>query len=268
MKKLTDVLEEAIESASRLRIALSKSKVQLVRSNDERSHVKATCLAWFNSQRPPLNPIGEDALLRDVDSLFKHLLEYSDSNTSRSKYLANLRELKSSLVKLRSHVVTSGVGLRVQNTENDAIDFSRLISDRDMLAIVNRRWEETNICISAGAHLAATVMLGALLEALLLARFNRVDDKSVIFKAKSAPKDKNGKALQIKEWTLKHYIDVAHDLNWIRQSARDIGVVLRDYRNYIHPYKELSHGVTIERDDTKVFKVVFTSLAEQIIESI
>jgi hypothetical protein len=268
MRELTDLFEEAIQGASRLRQTLSKNKVQQVRSSDERSHAKATCLAWFNSQRPLLNPIGQDALLGNVDSLFRDLLEYSARNTSRAKYLSNLKELKSNLVKLRSHVVTSGVKLDAQMAGDNNIDFSTLISDKRMLEIVNRRWRETNACISADAHLAATVMIGALLEALLLARFNRVDDKRVIFNAKSAPRDKNGKPLQIKEWTLKHYIDVAHDLKWIRQSAWDVGVVLRDYRNYIHPSKELSHGVTIDGNDTKMFKTIFMSLAEQIIKSI
>ncbi|HEB54834.1 MAG TPA: hypothetical protein ENI98_00740 [Gammaproteobacteria bacterium] len=266
MKDLTDVLEEAIQASTRLRQTLSKNKSQQVRSSDERTHIKATCLAWFNSQRPHLNSIGEDALLGNIDDLFRDLLEYSDRSTSRSRYLSNLKDLKSNIVQLRSHVLTSGVKSQLGSVE-DNVDFSALISDRDMLRIIKRRWEESNACIAVDAHLAATVMLGALLEAILLARFNMVDDKSSIFKQKSVPRDRNGKPLQIKEWTLKHYIDIAHGMGWIRQSARDIGVVLRDYRNYIHPSKELSHGITLDKNDTKVFKTIFVNLAEQIIAS-
>lgn len=266
MNELTDVLEEAIQSSTRLRQTLSKNKSQQVRSADERSHIKATCLAWFNSQRPLLSSIGEDALLSNIDNLFRDLLEYSDRNTSRSKYLSDLRDLKSNIVQLRSHILTSGAVIRSDGAD-DNVDFSSLISAPDMLKIIERRWDESKACISVDAHLAATVMLGALLEAILLARFNMVDDKSAIFKLKSMPKDKNGSPLQIKEWTLKHYIDVAHGMGWIRQSARDIGAVLRDYRNYIHPSKELSHGITLDRNDTKVFKTIFVNLAEQIIAS-
>jgi hypothetical protein len=43
------------------------------------------------------------------------------------------------------------------------------------------------------------------------------------------------------------------------------GQVLRDYRNYIHPEKELSHGVTVVAEDTAMFVNVFSSVAEQII---
>jgi hypothetical protein len=71
----------------------------------------------------------------------------------------------------------------------------------------------------------------------------------------------------LKEWGLKDYLDVANELGWIRQSAKDVGQVLRDYRNYIYPEKELSHGVTVVAEDTAMFVKVFSSVAEQIIKS-
>ena len=43
--------------------------------------------------------------------------------------------------------------------------------------------------------------------------------------------------------------------------------MLRDYRNYIHPEKELSHGVTVVAEDTSMFVSVFSSIADQIIKS-
>jgi hypothetical protein len=39
-----------------------------------------------------------------------------------------------------------------------------------MLAILSRRWRETEACLGVQAYLASTVMMGALLEAMLLAR--------------------------------------------------------------------------------------------------
>ena len=65
-----------------------------------------------------------------------------------------------------------------------------------------------------------------------------------MFTPSKAPKDKAGKPKPLKEWGLKDYLDVANELGWIRQSAKDVGQVLRDYRNYLHPEKELSHGVS------------------------
>src|SRR5690349_21206281 len=97
-----------------------------------------------------------------------------------------------------------------------------------MLSILERRWKETLACKRAGADLAATVMLGGLLEALFLARINRMSTQKAVFTAAAAPKDhKTGNTRPLKEWGLKDYLDVANELGWIRQSAKDVGEVLR-----------------------------------------
>lgn len=43
--------------------------------------------------------------------------------------------------------------------------------------------------------------------------------------------------------------------------------MLRDYRNYIHRGKELSHGIIVIAEDAAMFVSVFSSIAEQIIKS-
>jgi hypothetical protein len=43
--------------------------------------------------------------------------------------------------------------------------------------------------------------------------------------------------------------------------------VLRDYRNYVHPQKQLSHGVHLKSDDAKLFWEVSKSIARQVIDS-
>jgi len=137
-----------------------------------------------------------------------------------------------------------------------------------MQAILVRRWSETQKCLDAGAYLAATVIMGSLLEALLLARVNKLSDKTPVFNSNKAPKNpKTGKVRPLQEWTLNSFIDVAHELGWIRRSARDVGVVLRDYRNFIHPEKEFRHGISVDEDDANMFWVIFTQLSGQIIGS-
>jgi hypothetical protein len=75
-------------------------------------------------------------------------------------------------------------------------------------------------------------------------RFDRrrqLANKAPVFTAKAAPRDKNKKTLAQKEWTLNDYIEIARELKWIGETAKSVGIVLRDYPNYIHPYKELTH---------------------------
>jgi hypothetical protein len=94
---------------------------------------------------------------------------------------------------------------------------------------------------------------------MILVAIRRVQQKTVtepnkapIYTAAAAPKDKLGKTLTLKDWTLQDYIGVAHELKWITVAAKDVGVVLRDYRNYIHPQKELSHGISLTPDDAAI----------------
>lgn len=79
--------------------------------------------------------------------------------------------------------------------------------------------------------MAATVMMGGLLKSLFLARIKRETNPKPIFTAKTAPKDKQGNPLSLKEWTLGNHITVAHELGWITQSGRDVSAVLQNYRN-------------------------------------
>jgi hypothetical protein len=268
MQTIDDALDQAISSVDRLRKALSKSKTKQVVAHEERSVIKATALAWFNGCRPLMASLSDDDLLRAADSHYQTMLEACEKATVRTRYMYELKLLKATLVKLRSHVlmlVTSG-GVPSTGSPTPP-DFARLIPDPAMQTILNRRWSEVWNCIDATAYLAATVMMGAVLEALLLARINRMTDKSPVFTSKCAPKDRAGKTRPLQEWTLNSYIDVAHDLGWIGRASRDIGVVLRDYRNFIHPEKELSQGVSVGDTDCRMFGAILQVLAEQIVKS-
>jgi len=135
-----------------------------------------------------------------------------------------------------------------------------------MQKILANRWNECVKCVNADAPLAATVMMGGLLEALLLARVNQLSDKKPVFNAKSAPKDRQtGKAFNLAIWGLRDFIAVAHELQWISPTTRDVGNVMRDYRNYIHPQKEHSHGISISADDAKTLWEVAKSVARQVL---
>jgi hypothetical protein len=263
MADLVSAIDAAVDAVTRLRGILHKGKNRQVRNSDERALIKATAQSWFKNHRPALAALQGDPSSKATDQTFASLLEWADQNTTRIKYRDLLQATKNHLVKLRSASV-----LVAPSVEPARPQFQLLISDPKMLGILDRRWTETLACQRVGADLAATVMLGRLLEALFLARINRLTSLAPVFTATAAPKDKAGKSKPLKEWGLKDYLDVAKELGWIRQSAKDVGQVLRDYRNYIHPEKELSHGIAGGAEDTAMFVKVFSSIAEQIIKSV
>ena len=135
-----------------------------------------------------------------------------------------------------------------------------------MREILGDRWRECQLCLQAGAHLAATVMMGGFLEALFVARANQLADKAPLFRAKAAPIDyKTKKAQPLSDWTLRNYIDVGEELKWISKSGKDVAAVLRDYRNYIHPEKQRSHAVTLNGHDAAMFWEITKSLTRQLL---
>lgn len=137
-----------------------------------------------------------------------------------------------------------------------------------MQAILARRWNEVQACVSVSACMAATVMMGGILESLLLARINASANRGAIFAARTAPRDKNKKTRSLPDWKLRDMIEVGHEVGWITKSAKDVGNVLRDFRNYIHPHKEHSDGITITQDDVRMFWELTKTLCRQVLASV
>ena len=261
-------VDSALSEAERLRSSLRKGTSKQVSSDDERRVIKATALTWFNNHRNTVvAALGEDPVL-GTDEAYKSMLAAGEKSTLRTRHLASVKRLKEILAKLQSeHAVSLATSqTSPEPTPDTAPLFTTLVPDAKMQAILANRWSECVKCVDGAAPLAATVMMGGLLEGLLLAKINQLVNKAPAFTAKSAPKDKNDNTLKLNEWGLKNYIDVAHELGWISQTTKDIGAVVRDYRNYIHPQKEYSHGSTISSEDARMLWEVAKSVMRQILK--
>jgi hypothetical protein len=238
-----------------------------VRAIDECAIIKATALSWFNTHRMPAATMLPKATVESIDKLYQDLLSWCEHATVRAKYKGHLTQTRDALIAARSATVVSAAAAAASKAADQPPNFAPLIPNANMQAILTRRWVECVSCLQASAPLAATVMMGGLLEAILLARVHHASNKSPIFSASGAPKDSSGKTKPLNDWTLKNYIDVAHELKWIGVSAKSVGEVLRDYRNYIHPHKELSHAVTLLPDDAILLWEVSKTIARQLLKT-
>jgi hypothetical protein len=105
--------------------------------------------------------------------------------------------------------------------------------------------------MGANAPLSTIFICGSVLEGIFLviallspADFNRCT---------AAPIDPNtGKVKQFFEWTLSNYIDVSFELGYIRNDTKKFSHVLRDFRNYIHPYQQLSERFSPDEHTAKI----------------
>lgn len=262
MSNAQDALTAVLAELTKAQKIVKKHKSRQITNSDDQDFLKSVAFSWFHSHRPRLRPgFGPDLSL--VDTQFQIILEATDRASTKQTYLTSISEARAQIRALRGRYLLPDTS----SESNDSVpDFTPLAADVVMRDILESRWTECQRCIRAGAHLAATVMMGGLLEALFVARANAMPDKASLFKSKTAPIDKKTKSpLPLKEWTLRPYIDVAHDLGWITKSGKDVAAVLRDYRNLVHPEKQRSLGIVLNEHDSRMFWEVTKSLSRQLL---
>ena len=257
-----EVLSQALDELKRARANVQKTVQAQVRSQEERTALRSLAHAWFQSHRPVVAPLVEATALTGADAAYRIILDSAEKSAARKTYLVAMDSAREALITLRGHAIMAP---SLPPTTEAAPEFSPLATDAVMQGILTRRWDECKKCLAADAPLAAIVMMGGLLEALFVARANRMKDKSPMFKARSTPRDRSNKPIDLRDWTLSPYLDVGHELGWITNSAKDVAAVLRDYRNYVHPEKERSHRVVLTSADGGMLWDVTKGLARQLL---
>jgi hypothetical protein len=261
-----EAIDAAIHEVSIARTLVSRVKGKQVRGADVVASLKSTAHAWFNNHRP-VAARAPTLDLSAVDGEYTKILNSTAKHAAKQTYMDALRDLKKLLMALRATALVVPIASKT-SVDDLAPDFSPLAGDQQMRDILTRRWHECSKCVRADAHLAAIVMMGGLLEALFVARANKMPDKRPLVNASAAPKDRTtGKTSNYQEWMLDSYIKVAHELKWITESAKDVADVLKEYRNYIHPEKERRHGVELAMNDSSMFWQVTKVLARQLLLS-
>lgn len=260
---ILNTLTILLDEAERLKKILRKEKGSQIRSKSLREFIRTISLAWFEKYQKVF--IAKSNQFNLINQNYILLNELSHSATSKNKYLLLAKELKENLIKLQSESITT------QNGEKDVenIDgLQKLVYNEDMKQIIYSRFNEIKNCIDT-APLGATVMMGGLLEALFLARINKLSDKSIIFKQSAVPFDpKTKKPRNLSDWTLSNFIDISFAMGWVRKPAKDVGSTIMEYRNLIHPEKQLRLKIFLEPQDAQMFWVIFNELIKQIISSV
>jgi len=150
-----------------------------------------------------------------------------------------------------------GVGHPETNSEDDflerdfgAISVKALKVEATLIPILESRIQEANGCLKAGASLAVVMLCGSVLEGVLLGyaqqnlkRFNQ---------SASAPRDKEGKIRAFQFWTLGNFIDVAANIGLLKIDVKKFSHAMRDFRNYIHPYQQMTSGFHPDEHTAKI----------------
>jgi hypothetical protein len=113
------------------------------------------------------------------------------------------------------------------------------MSDKDLRAIVERDYMELSVYLfPSEAWKSCIIMAGSVLEAVLYDQLTA--DANILSKAEASSKAPKRLSIEKGEWKLQHLIDVAAELGIIPLNrAASVDQVLRDYRNFVHPKKEI-----------------------------
>jgi hypothetical protein len=222
-----DAIEQAMEEVDSARKKIARGKSRQISQADTIDYLKSVAYSWFKTHRLSLATEFSVAEVSVVDAHLDKVLAATAKASARTTYVTNLKAASEALVTLRSAALTAPS--HASAPSDSPPDFAPLASDSAMRGILIRRWNECQLCVQAGADLAATVMMGGFLEALFVARANRLADKGPLFRARGTPiNSSTRKPLPLPEWTLRAYIDVSQELGWISRSGRDVAAVLRD----------------------------------------
>jgi hypothetical protein len=169
----SESVDAAISELTTARSLVSRIKTKQVRGIDAVAALKSTAHAWFNSHRLVVASNGAGVNLGDADRAYTTILDLTAKHAARPTYLDAPKETKDALIAVRAAVLIAPSTSPAGNTDDLAPDFSPLAGNPQMRDILTRRWHECHKCVGAGAHLAAIVMMGGLLEALFVARAKR-----------------------------------------------------------------------------------------------
>ena len=144
--------------------------------------------------------------------------------------------------------------------EFNDISISSLPVDSCLILYLETRIEEIRQCLSVKAPLSAIFLIGSTLEGILLGVASK--HPAIYNKANSAPQDtKTGKPRNFSEWTLNNFIDVSYEVGFLKEDVKKFSHALRDFRNYIHPYQQMSIGFQPDEHTARIcFQVLKAAL--------
>ncbi len=214
-----------------------------------------------------------DAKVREVRALFKNLPGLPPPLTNDLEkdmdFTANSRRVR---LEALAHYCESAIrfynsGLVAQQDKIEPCpDISKLAATMPNLeSVIMSRWIEAQKCQHSGCYLSSIIMMGSILEALLMARTSM--NLSDAYAAKNAPK-KDGKPKQFHEWNLNNLIEVAVELSWIKTDRGKFSHALRESRNVVHPYVEVTTKANFDESTCKTSWEVLKASVKDLLGSL
>lgn len=116
--------------------------------------------------------------------------------------------------------------------------------------IIENRLKEALAVFQVKAYLSVIFLCGSVLEGVLIGMTQRYPEK--FNRSNLSPRNQQGKVEPFYKWSLADLIDVACDVRFLQLDVKKFSHGLREFRNYIHPYQQMSSGFTPDEHTAKV----------------
>ena len=176
-----------------------------------------------------------------VGRVIKELIQLAIKNKSDiDKKL--LKECEGIASRLLGQKVTSVLPKDEFLTQKFEFDLQKITMPNELREIIDQRIKEVAKLADTDAYLAIIFLCGSTLEGLLM---NHASNNW------SKYKQKTGKS-QVSDCTLNNLIEAAYGCNDISKQVMDFSHNLRNFRNYIHPFKQMSEKFNPDEHTAKI----------------
>lgn len=199
----------------------------------------------------------------NVGTLTKEMLDCWETNKKLNNEKINDNEniIFKDCIKIANRLLgvkAAEEDIALETTEDDFlkkefknVSLDKLGIDSMVVNILNKRLEEIRKNLKSGSSLSAVIMSGSVLEGILLG--TAISNMKSFNQSNSSPKNRDTKkVLPFHQWTLSNFIDVAHNIGILGLDVKKFSHSLRDFRNYIHPYEQMSSGFSPDIDTAKI----------------
>ncbi len=150
----------------------------------------------------------------------------------------------------------------LKQTFNVNVDLLRL--DPVVTEIIKERLLEVEKCVKHDAPLSAVFMIGSIMEGILLG--TAMSFPREFNQAPCSPKSADGTVKRFQDWTLNNFIDVSAEIGILKRDVKKFSHVVRDFRNYIHPYSQMATGFSPDKQTALICFQVLKAAIYQISE--
>lgn len=204
------------------------------------------------------NFIGRIGILDDLISSFNQYLAFDKWSVIRDNDVIVFKKIDKVIIQNDSKE-SFEINQEDFLKQSFAIDVDALELDDIMGTIIKERLHEIEVCINNGVSLAGIFLIGSVMEGLLLTMATKYPKE--YNQANAAPKDTEGKVKKMPDWTLNNFIDVSTEIGVLKQDVKKFSHVVRDFRNYIHPYSQRCSGFSPDKDTALIcFQVLKATL--------